>query len=285
MFVPKAGTSADNGVPMDHHVKDYFRQSSDEAPPGNFHKVIALHDAPDFTWEAVKALVPNLCRGWFELAHLNPKDRIDFSRDFWLLKLPYSPGLDDSINRFFASLDDIGIFITQKKFEDPCEANLIYSIKGDGGFFRGGSPITEKNQENLQKYFSEYILPVDYFAFLQIHDGFCKATDCTGLTKSANIPESYENFQTLLQKYEPIMTSKGTAVNPKTLIPFYESFGMPFYQCFWAEWYPEQEMGNVYYSGEAKTISDVFSPGSSSEKMAFPTFTEWLMFYLERIDN
>lgn len=136
---------------MDQHVKEYFRQSSDEAPPGNFHKVIALHDAPDVDWETVKALVPDLCRGWYELARLNPKDRIEFYRDFWLLKLPYSPGLDEFINRFFASLDDIGIFITQKKFEDPYEASLIYSIKDDGGFFRGGLPITEKNQENLQK--------------------------------------------------------------------------------------------------------------------------------------
>jgi hypothetical protein len=59
---------------------------------------------------------------------------------------------------------------------------------------------------------------------------------------------------------------------------------MPFYQCFWAEWYPEQEMGNVYYSGESKTISDVFGSFSSSETMAFTTFTDWLMFYLERID-
>lgn len=269
---------------MDHHVKEHFRQSSDEAPRGNFHKVIAVHDAPDISWKAISEMVPNLCRGWYELAHLSSQDRIEFTRDFWLLKLPYFPGVDEFLNRFFASLDDIGIFITQKKFEDPFEASLIYSIKGNSGFFRGGSPVTEKNLENLQKFFSEFILPNDYLAFLQIHDGFCKATDCTGLTSSVNMSESYNNFQAMLQKQEPILTSKGTNVNPKALIPFYESFGMPFFQCFWAEWYPEQEMGNVYYSGSAKTISDVFSGGASSEIMAFPTFAEWLMFYLERID-
>lgn len=270
---------------MDHHVKEYFRQSSDEVPRGNFNKVIALHDAPDFEWKSISEMVPNLCRGWYELAHLTSKDRIDFSRDYWLLKLPYTPGLDDFINRFFGSLDDIGIYITQKGFEEPYEASLIYSIKDNGGFFRGCSPISEKNQDSLQKFFEEYTLPKDYLAFLQVHDGFCKATDCTGLTRSIDMPESYKKFQNMLQKQEPILTSKGSIVNPKTLIPFYESFGMPFYQCFWAEWYPDQEMGNVYYSGEAKTISDVFSGGASSEKMAFPTFTDWLVFYLERIDQ
>lgn len=270
---------------MDHHIKEYFRQSSDEVPKGNFTKVIALHDAPDIEWESLSKLVPDLCRGWFELAHLPTKDRIDFSRDFWLLKLPYSPGLDDFINRFFNFLDDIGIYITQKRLEDPYETSLVYSMKDNGGFYRGYSPIGEKNLEYLKKNFESYILPSDYLAFLQIHDGFCKATDCTGMTRSVKMPENYKRFQAMLMKQDPIMTSKGTAVNPKTLIPFYESFGMPFYQCFWAEWYPEQEMGNVYYSGETKTISDVYGGGTSSEKMAFPTFNEWLAFYLERIDQ
>jgi hypothetical protein len=269
---------------MDHHVKEYYRQSSDETPRGHFHAVIPLHEAPDITWKAITEKVPDLNRGWFELAHLSTKDRIEFTRDFWLTKLSYRPGFDEFLSRFFASLDDIGIFITQKKFEDPFEANLVYSIKGNSGFFRGNPPISEKNLEALKRYFSEYMLPQDYLIFLQIHDGFCKTTDTTGLTKSTQMPESYENFQKLIQKHEPMVTSKGRTVNPNTLIPFYESFGMPFFQCFWAEWYPEQEMGNVYYSGQAKTISDVDSNVSSTEIMAFPTFIDWLVFYLERVE-
>jgi hypothetical protein len=79
------------------------------------------------------------------------------------------------------------------------------------------------------------------------------------------------------------MTSKGAPVNPKSVIPFYESFGIPFYQCFWGEWYPQQEMGNVYFSHTTKTISDVGGTDSSAESMAFQTFVEWLMFYLERV--
>lgn len=269
---------------MDHHLKDFYRQFSDEAPRGNFHSVIALHQAPEISWPTIKEKVPTLCRGWFELAHLSAKDRIEFSRDFWLTKIPYRQGLDEFVNRFFASLDDIGIFLTQKKFEDPYEAHLVYSIKGDGGFFKGAPPASEKVLSDLQKVFSAYILPNDYLAFFQIHNGFCKATDCTGITAAEKVHESYLTLQKLMQQHDPIVTSRNVIVDPKTLIPFYKSFGMPFYQCFWTEWYPDQEMGNVYYSGEAKTISDVFSGASSSEMMAFPTFTDWLIFYLERVE-
>lgn len=268
---------------MDHHVKEFYQQSSDEAPKGNFHKVIALHDSPDIDWENVKSMVPDLSKGWYELAHLSLKDRIAFTHDFWISRFPYTPGLDKFLDRFFDSLDDIGVYITQKKFDDPFEVSFIYSLKGDSGFYRGGLPISEKNLSSLQKFFGDLILPNDYFAFLQIHDGFCKTTDCTGITKSTRMRDSYQIFQDLVQKHGPIVTSKGREVDPKTLIPFYESFGMPFYQCFWADWYPEHEMGNVYYSGESKTISDVEGGGASTEIMAFPTFVDWLMFYLEKI--
>lgn len=269
---------------MDHHLKDFYREFSDEAPRGHFHSVIALNEHPDLNWSMIQDKVPNLCRGWFELAHLTAKDRIEFSREFWLSKLPYRQGLDEFIHRFFLSLDDIGVFLTQKKFEDPYEAHLVYSIKEDGGFFRGACPATEKKLNELQKTFSDTILPNDYLAFLQIHNGFCKATDCTGIISVEHVPEIYSTIQNFILQHEPIATSRNTVVNPKTLIPFYESFGMPFYQCFWAEWYPDQEMGNVYYSAESKTISDVYSGMSSSEMMAFPTFTDWLMFYLERVE-
>lgn len=265
---------------MDHHLKDFYRRFSEGAPRGNFHSVIALHEAKDFSWNEIKEKVPELTRGWFELAHLTSKDRIDFSRDYWLTKMPYRQGFDEFLNRFFASLDDIGIFITQKKYDDPYEARLVYSIKNDGGFFCGAPPISEQALGNLQKAFSNFILPNDYLIFLQIHNGFSKTTDCTGIMRAEDLPQSYANFQA--NQSEPILTSKKTFIDPKTLVPFYESFGMPFYQCFWADWYPEQEMGNVYYSAESKTISDIYSNASSAETMAYPTFTDWLMFYMER---
>ena len=268
---------------MDSHLKYYFRQSSEEEPHGNFHTVLSLHESPEFEWETLHQKIPSLPRGWYELSRLSSKDRIEFSRDFWLSQLPYRAELNSFLEKFFVSLDDVGILATQKKFDDPFEASLIYCLREEDGFFRGTPPIDPKGLEQLQALFAPYLPPNDYLAFLHIHDGFSKATDCTGIAPSKQMREKYEMFQQMLEQQDPIITSIGTTVDPKTLIPFYESFGMPFFQCFWAEWYPEQEMGNVYYSTKSKTISDLFTRGASSESMAFPTFVDWLTFYLERI--
>lgn len=267
---------------MDHHLKDYYRQSSDGNPTGSYHSVIALHLAPDISWEAISSKVPTLPRGWFELANLSIKDRIEFLRDFWLSKLPYRKGFDEFLAKFFGSLDDIGVFITQKKYDDPYEPHLIYSIKGDNGFFRGDPPLDDKGLIALQKALPNVILPKDYLAFLQIHNGFCKTTDCSGILHAELVPETYASVIAELQQ-QTIVTSKETIVNPTSLIPFYKSFGMPYYQCFWSDWYPEQEMGNVYLSASTRTISDVYSGESRPDAMAFATFVDWLAFYLEQI--
>ena len=73
-------------------------------------------------------------------------------------------------------------------------------------------------------------------------------------------------------------------MDPKKLYPFYVSFNLPCYQCFWAEWYPEQEMGNIYYSNITQSMSCVENGNSSPENLSFATFIDWLMFYLEQID-
>jgi hypothetical protein len=72
--------------------------------------------------------------------------------------------------------------------------------------------------------------------------------------------------------------------HPKSLIPFYESFGQPFFQCFWGDWYPDQEMGNVYYSNATKKILVSNKKDDCLETMAFETFTDWLVFYLEKLN-
>lgn len=271
---------------MDHHIKDFYSTPSEGSPSGNFHTVIALHEAPDIDWKLLHEQVPKLCRGWFELAQLNSKDRIEFSRDFWLAKFSYHPKLPAFIVAFFESLDDIGIFISQQKFDDPFEIHMVYSLKEDKGFFRGGQPASDEEIASLQSHFPDFILPADYLAFLQIHNGFSKTTDSTGIKTIEEMKETYDQFQAMLVN-QKVTTTKGKEVNPRALIPFYESFGMPFYQCFWEEWYPENEMGNVYFSGTSRTISDTSNvlnvEDLESEFMAFPTFTDWLMFYLEQI--
>lgn len=269
---------------MDSHVKEYFRQYSDDTPSGKFHRVIPLHDSPHIVWEEVHQLVPRLCKGWYELGQLSPADRIEFLKDFWFATMPYLPQLSKAFNDFFNSIDDVGIFITQQSFDDPFEVQLVYSCKKDMGYFRGLMPANDEEISRLQKSFPDYTFPPDYLAFLQIHNGFCKATD-TGIIPTSKMLNSYQQFQQMLEQQEIITTLSGEPVDPKTLVPFYESFGMPFYQCFWTEWYPAGEMGNVYYSGVTKKISDINLEGNAEETMTFPTFTDWLMFYLELVEK
>lgn len=269
---------------MDFNIKEYYRQSPDESPRGHFHKVIALHESRDVDWGFVKKNDPNFCKGWFELSRLDPRDRIEFCRDFWLAKLPYHPMLQEFIINFFKQLDEIGVFMVQQKFDDPFEGHLVYCLSGNRGFFKGLSPITDQELNELRSDFPDYIFPVDYLAFLQIHNGFCKTTDTTGITRSTAMKENYDNFQAMLAEQDALMTAEGVPVNPRSLIPFYESFGMPFFQCFYGEWYPEDEMGNVYYSTTMKTISIGKGKERSLDVMAFPTFTDWLLFYMEQIE-
>ncbi len=272
---------------MDDHIKEFYTQFSEDFPSGNFHKVIALNDAPDIPWDTLGEKVPKLKRGWYELARLSVQDRIDFTRDFWLATFPYHPKLQDFIIRFFNSLDDIAIFITQKQYNDDFEAQMVYSVANNGGFFRGCSPADDNEIATVQKNFGNFIFPEDYLAFLRIHNGFCKATDTTGILKTENMLENYTQFQAMIDTIDArVTTERGIPVNPKKLIPFYESFGMPFYQCFWGDWYPQNVMGvgNVYFSVTSKTVSDPLNyEDSASLNMAFTTFTDWLMFYLERI--
>lgn len=280
---PKIG-SFDTDKDMNSHTHEFFKQFSDDVPSGNFHKVIALHEGPDMDWETLSELVPCICKGWYELSHLSPRDRIDFTRDYWLAKLPYKEGASEAIVRFFDSLDDVGIYLTQKRSDDPFQSCLVYSLKDNTGFYRGGSPANDEMIDELQQEFPDYLLPEDYKAFLKIHNGFWKTTDCTGIIGTKEMKALYDRFQIMAASLDRVLTFDGKEVNPKTLIPFYESFGLPFFQCFWAEWYPQNEMGNVYFLGNQNTISfSSNSGGSGVERLAFPTFLDWLMFYLEKI--
>ncbi|MCE2983904.1 MAG: SMI1/KNR4 family protein [Parachlamydia sp.] len=268
---------------MDHHAREYFCSYSQNLSHGRFHDVVELNERPLVEWPEAKKLAPLLSKGWYELAQLPVQDRIEFTKEYWLVKLPYHPKLSEFLTHFFAGIDDIGIFLTQKSYDDLYEAHLVYSLAGNGGFFHGSAPASEQEIIDLQKDFPEYILPPDYMAFLRIHNGFAKLED-TGIYQSKNVLDAYANLQNILEKNAPMMTAEGVIVNPRSLIPFYQSFGMSFYQCFWGEWYPDQEMGNVYYSSATGTISEYLKTMDSIETMAFTNFEEWLMFYLEKID-
>lgn len=268
---------------MDSHFKAYFHEFSEDSPSGAFHTVIPLHDAPDISWKSISQKAPCLPKAWFELAQLPKEDRIEFLHEFWESKMIYHPNLSEFLSQFFGSLDDIGIFITQRAYDAPLTPQIVYSIEGDGGFYRGAPAATDDDIAKLKASFPEIILPKDFLTFLQIHNGFYKTTDCTGLTTAQRMRQDYEEFQAKLGEGELIYTKDGKSVDSTTLYPFYNSFGMPFYQCFWADWYPEDEMGVVYYSGDTKTLSDTTDGGITIEHLCFPTFTDWLIFYLERV--
>jgi hypothetical protein len=275
---------------MNDHIHGYYHEFTDDfTPSGHFHRVIPLHEAPDIEWEEISQRVPSLPKGWFELSRLPAGDRMEFVRDFWLSKLPYVPHVQEFLYKFFEDLAYIGIYATQQSFEDPFNSQMVYGLEGNRGFYHGSPPLNENDVASLEKNFEDtlqthsYMLPVDYTAFLQIHDGFSKYTD-TGIIHSSQLCSVYKQFQQFLLEQEPIMNLKCEEINPKALIPFYESFGLHCYQCFWGDWYAEQEMGNVYYSGIDKSMSNVEKKETWSDNMAYPTFLEWLVFYLESIE-
>lgn len=179
---------------MDQHLKDFFSKHSDETPRGCFHQVIALHEAPDIDWHTISKKVPTLSKGWFELSRLPTKDRIEFTRDYWLTKLPYREGFSEFIVRFFDALDDIGIYVTQKKFDDPFEINLVYSLKGDSGFYRGGSPPLRKRFSTSKKPFPTSFYQQTIWLFFKFTMAFGRRLTVQGLRARRKCARSMNVF-------------------------------------------------------------------------------------------
>ena len=69
------------------------------------------------------------------------------------------------------------------------------------------------------------------------------------------------------------------------LIPFYCSFGRKNYQCFYLKWVPLNQVGNVWYSPGRGKIAELGGMETWVEHLAFPTFLDWLMFYLETLEE
>lgn len=265
---------------MNRNVVHFFRESSsDDAQEGHFHKVIPLHLFPKMKWEEVKEKAPSCPRGWFELSKLTEGDRVEFVRDFWLSKLPFRSGFSQYIPEFFDGLEDIGIYLLQRSFDEPFEIEMIYTQKKDGAFFRGKPSIFPEQFAPIEKEFKGVTFPKDYKDFLSVHDGFCKNSD-TGMIPSQKLVEVYESLQAFLTGRDPVFSSKHEVINPRRLVPFYESFGLHNYQCFYADWYPEQEMGNVYFTPGERIVTD-----AKAENLSFSTFLDWLLFYMKAVED
>jgi hypothetical protein len=266
---------------MNSHVRRFYRKYIDEEVPVRFyHEVIALHEHPRMSWEETKSKAPSLPKGWYELALLAAEDRIEFTKEFWLSALPFISHVHAFLNGFFDRLDDIGVYLVQQQFDSPFECELVYSLRDDSSFFHGLPPADEKI-EGLKIAFSD-VLPNDYLAFLNIHDGFSKHSD-TGIIRSSQLFSAYEKLQDRIQN-EVIYSGK-KMIEPRELIPFYESFGQPSFQCFYLGWTPMDSVGNIFYSMAEGKISDVQDPKCWDENMAFPTFLDWLIFYLQAYEE
>jgi len=223
-----------------------------------------------------------LPRGWFELARLAPEDRIEFTRAYWMSQLPFvSSKCMEGLDHFFDQLETIEVYATQMEVGQPFDVHMVYVLQHESGFFQGNPGATEDEILTLNKQFSHMNFPQDYLAFLKIHNGFSKYTD-TGLIKIKEMSRNYRQFQELL-KHEELIRPDGHIIEPASLIPFYESFGLHSYQCYYADWYIENEMGNVYFSEHDRTISNFLDASRLEENLAFPNFLSWLIFYLEDI--
>ncbi|MBS0620061.1 MAG: SMI1/KNR4 family protein [Verrucomicrobia bacterium] len=260
---------------MNAHVQRFYRKYIDEeAPIRLYHEVIPLHETPGLKWDALTHLAPALPKGWYELAHLKVSDRIEFLRDFWLSTLPFVPHVHAFLQSYFDQLDDVGVYLTQLHFDSPFECEIVYSLKDGSCFYHGSPPCTLEAVEALNREFSD-VLPPDYCAFLLIHDGFSKHTD-TGMIRTRYLKEIYRQLRAELASLPEELQHQGRRVDPSELIPFYESFGKKAYQCFYSGMRSGDQVGNLYYSTQEKQVFAL-------ENLAFASFADWLVFYMEGV--
>lgn len=248
-----------------------------------FNKIISLTAAKDLDWSFFSKELPLLPRGWYELAHLNNSDRVEFTRDYWLSKLGESSSeIEESIINFFLKIDEIDIIATQESAKTAFEIHMIYSLKNNLGFFHGSPPASKDSIEFLKRQFVPSLFPKDYLSFLEIHDGFCQYFD-TGIIKIKDMAKTYQKFQMHLDRKSDLYTLTGYPIQKRDLIPFYESPKPYSYQCFYNLWVVEEEVGNVFYSEEGHWISDFLDSKNLLENLAFCSFVEWFVCYLEDV--
>lgn len=256
---------------MNTLVSQYFRDGA------NFEKAVFLSDSPDMSWKEIIQLIPEFPRGWFELSRISVENRIHFTYDFWLDRLPFNVKIYPALNRFFEKLDDVSVVLVYS--QDVWKAELVYSLGDNSSFFRGSPGASRPDLEEIKTSVG-FSLPRDYLAFMKMHNGFGRLSEM-GLLKLDELPDMKRHVADLILKSDRLVRSGSISVDPSALCPFYEVYGMSSFQCFYADWYPGSEMGNVYFSGIDYTVSDVSQERAWSENLAFPTFLEWFSYYLE----
>lgn len=267
---------------MNSQVKQFYQEVLKKDQNGLFVDVIPLEMEDVISYEEAKAKAPDLPKGWFELSQLNVEDRIQFTRDYWINTLPFVPNFHSFLIKFFDNLDDVGVYLTQIRKKESFHCEMVYSLKEDRGFYRGGVFNSKERIEAINASFDRQ-LPEDYLQFLKIHNGFTKTNDL-GIIRSENLKFACEKFYEMLEQDDHFITCSGKPINPKHLVPFYHCLGLQSFQCFFTDWYPSGHMGNVYFSGIDHCISNYQNKEAWMEQMAFPSFLDWLKFYMEEIE-
>lgn len=247
-----------------------MQASVDQFYGARFEKVIPLH-IDHLTYQEAKALLATVPKGWIELSALPQDIRVEFSYRFWTKILPFHPKLFQSMGAFFSRLKDVGIYLLEDK-KGGYRAEMVYMIENTSSFFRGGVPLSEEEVLDFSSHFNVR-LPKDYLSFLQIHNGFSKSVD-TGILPTNQVMTHFQKIK------EEIRENLEGVIPPHSLIPFYESFGLHTYQCFFTEWHPMEGMGNIHYSSTDSSLSRYDDPETT---LAFETFSDWMAFYLEEI--
>lgn len=229
--------------------------------------LVFFHEKEKLSFEEAKKGFPQISKGWFELSKLQPPVRLEFIRDYWINAVPYFPHVYAAFDRFFSQVEEIGIVGSKRG------VYMTYTLKTT--FFIGGIPLSDEGIETLKGQF-DFPFPKDYLHFFRIHNGFAKGKD-TGILPAEALPDACKN----VRSREGIIRCGQEVVDLQELFPFYRSFGLDVYQCFYQNWYVDGQVGNVLCSLAEGKISDFRTREKGEEYLAFTSFLDWLIFYLE----
>lgn len=232
-------------------------------------EVTLFHEERELQWEEAVKLCPRLTKGWFELSKLEGAIRLEFIRDYWINSLPYFPHVYAFFDRFFSQVQEVGIVGVKGV------PSMYYAL--ESAFFIGGLPLIDVEIEKIKGEI-DYPLPKDYLQFFRVHNGFSKGED-TGVFPSYALLDEAEK----VQAREQVIKCGLDIIDPHELFPFYRSFGLDVYQCFNKSWYVDGQVGNVLCSLAEGTMSNYKTREKGREYLAFPSFLDWLIFYLEDV--
>lgn len=180
---------------------------------------IELHEKEGVDFERVQRACPSLPRGWFELAMLSTHDRKEFLAAFWKNCLYYDPQIPPFIDRFFASLEEIGVYLCKEIGSGFFEPLIVYMTK-EGSFYLGYLPLEEEKVSEVKNLF-EGMIDQNFLKFMKIHNGFY----APHLGRILSFSQMQENLQTLKNSY----LEKNGVVDE--ILPFFEKQDLSTLEC------------------------------------------------------